>query len=128
MSTTAGGLFGCDIVTVRPSVRLRYQETLNLSLSYSRNDIDLPAGSTITNLTSARIGYNLSPRVFLQGLIQHNDSAGLWSSNLRFGWLRDANTGLFLVYNDIEGISDYVPVGAGRSLILKFSYLLDVLN
>jgi hypothetical protein len=35
---------------------------------------------------------------------------------------------LFLVYNDIEGISDYVPVGAGRSLILKFSYLLDVLN
>ena len=128
VSTTAGGLFGGDIVTVRPSVRLRYQETLNLSLSYSRNDIDLPAGSTITNLTSARIGYNLSPRVFLQGLIQHNDSAGLWSSNLRFGWLRDANTGLFLVYNDIEGISDYVPVGAGRSLILKFSYLLDVLN
>ena len=115
-------------MTVRPSVRLRYQETLNLSLSYSRNDIDLPAGSTITNLTSARIGYNLSPRVFLQGLIQHNDSAGLWSSNLRFGWLHDANTGLFLVYNDIEGISDYVPVGAGRSLILKFSYLLNVLN
>ena len=60
--------------------------------------------------------------------MQHNDSAGLWSSNLRFGWLRDANTGLFLVYNDIEGISDYVPVGAGRSLILKFSYLLNVLN
>lgn len=128
VSTTAGGLFGGDIVTVRPSVRLRYNETLNLSLSYSRNDIDLPAGSTITNLTSARIGYNLSPRVFLQGLIQHNDSAGLWSSNLRFGWLRDANTGLFFVYNDIEGISDYVPVGAGRSLILKFSYLLNVLN
>ena len=60
--------------------------------------------------------------------MQHNDSAGLWSSNLRFGWLRDANTGLFFVYNDIEGISDYVPVGAGRSLILKFSYLLNVLN
>ena len=28
------------------------------------------------------------------------------SSNLRFGWLSDANTGLFVVYNDTQGIGD----------------------
>ena len=109
-------------------MRARYGETLNLSLSYSRNDIRLPTGSTVTNLTSIRFGYNLSPRVFIQALMQHNDSAQLWSSNLRFGWLQDANTGLFVVYNEIEGISDYAPIGAGRSVILKFSYLFDVLE
>ena len=128
MSTSVGGFFGGDIVTVRPSMRARYGETLNLSLSYSRNDIRLPTGSTVTNLTSIRFGYNLSPRVFIQALMQHNDSAQLWSSNLRFGWLQDANTGLFVVYNEIEGISDYAPIGAGRSVILKFSYLFDVLE
>ena len=124
----AGGFFGGSIVTLRPTVRARIGEIFNLQLSYSRNDIDLPSGNTITNLTSVRAGYNFSPRVFLQTLVQHNDSARLWSMNFRFGWLQDANTGLFLVYNETEGILDYVPAGAGRSVIVKYSYLFDVLD
>ena len=124
----AGGFFGGSIVTLRPSVRARIGEIFNLQLSYSRNDIDLPSGSTITNLTSVRAGYNFSPRVFMQTLLQHNDSAELWSLNFRFGWLQDANTGLFLVYNETEGLLDYVPMGAGRSVIVKYSYLFDVLD
>ena len=123
-----GGFFGGSIVTLRPSVRARIGEIFNLELSYSRNDIDLPSGSTITNLTAVRAGYNFSPRVFVQTLLQHNDSAELWSLNFRFGWLQDANTGLFLVYNETEGLLDYVPMGAGRSVIVKYSYLFDVLD
>ena len=128
LRATFGGFFGGNIVTLQPSVRARYGETLNLTLSYSRNDIELPLGSTVTNLTRLRAGYNFSPRLFVQTLLQHNDSARLWSLNFRFGWLQDANTGLFLVYNETEGILDYLPEGAGRSLILKYSYLFDVLD
>ena len=128
VSSTFGGFFGGDITTVEPRIRARYSETFNMSLSYSRNDIDLPLGSTITNLTSVRAAYNMSPRVFVQSLLQHNDSDNLWSVNFRFGWLQDANTGLFVVYNEIEGIGHIVPSGAGRSLILKYSYLFDVLD
>lgn len=128
LSVAHGGFFGGKLITVRPSIRARYSETFNMSLSYSRNDIDLPLGSTITNLTSIRAAYNVSPRVFVQSLVQHNDSADLWSVNFRFGWLQDANTGLFLVYNETEGIGDIIPNGAGRSLILKYSYLFDVLE
>ena len=58
----------------------------------------------------------------------HNDDAELWAVNFRFGWLQDANTGLFLVYNETDGIGDSVPTGAGRSLILKYSYLFDLLD
>jgi hypothetical protein len=104
MRATVAGFFGGDIVTLRPSIRARYGETFNLSLSYS------------------------SPRVFVQSLLQHNDSADLWAVNFRVGWLQDANTGLFLVYNETEGIGDFVPSGAGRNFILKYSYLLDVLD
>ena len=130
-----GGFFGGQIVTLRPTIRARYGEALNVSVSYSRNDIELPAGDTVTNLTSIRAGYNFTPRMFVQTLVQHNDSARLWSTNFRVGWLQDANTGLFLVYNETQGIYgdledplDYVPAGAGRSLILKYSYLFDVLD
>ena len=123
-----GGFFGGSIVSLTPTVRARLGEIFNLELAYSRNDIDLPSGSTITNLTSVRAGYNFSPRVFAQALLQHNDSAQLWSLNFRFGWLQDANTGLFLVYNETEGLLDYVPTGAGRRLIVKYSYLFNVLD
>ena len=128
MRATVAGFFGGDIVTLRPSINARYGETFNISLSYSRNNIDLPNGSTITNLTSVRAAYNFSPRLFVQTLLQHNDSADLWSVNFRVGWLQDANTGLFLVYNETEGIGDIVPSFAGRSVILKYSYLFDVLE
>ena len=41
--------------------------------------------------------------MFFQTLVQHNDSARLWSVNFRVGWLQDANTGLFLVYKRDPG-------------------------
>ncbi len=128
MQATVSGFFGGDIVTLRPSINARYGETFNLSVSYSRNDIDLPNGSVITNLTSVRAAYNFSPRLFVQTLLQHNDSVDLWSVNFRVGWLQDANTGLFLVYNETEGNGDIVPSFGGRSVILKYSYLFDVLD
>ena len=66
--------------------------------------------------------------MFFQALVQYNDRADLWSSNLRFGLLSDANTGLFIVYNDIQGLGSEIPSGAGRTLTLKYSYLLDLLR
>jgi hypothetical protein len=125
---TTAGFFGGDIVTIRPSVNARYGETLNLSLSYSRNDIDLPSGSTITNLTSLSTAYNFTPRLYVQTLLQHNSSADLYAVNFRVGWLQDANTGLFFVYNETEGIGDFIPTGAGRSIIVKYSHLFSVLQ
>ena len=85
-------------------------------------------GTVVTNLVSSRVAYNFSTRVFTQGLVQYNDSVNLWSVNLRLGWLQAANTGLFLVYNDTDGLGDFVPNGSGRSLILKYSRLFDLLQ
>ena len=115
------GFFGGTLRSYGPSLGVRYGETLNLLLNWSRNDIDLPAGEVVTNLVSTQVAWNFSPRVFAQGLLQYNDSDELWSVNLRFGWLQDANTGLFLVYNETEGLDDFIPGGAGRSVILKYS-------
>ena len=128
LRTTIGGFFGGDRLTWGPSVNLRAGETVNASLRWSRNDISLPGGSFVTNLTSASVAYNLSPRVFVQALVQYNDSADLWSANLRFGLLHQANTGLFIVYNDTRGLHDTMPPGAGRSLILKYSRQFDLIN
>jgi hypothetical protein len=67
-----------------------------------------------------------SPRRFIQALVQFNDSADLWSANLRLGLLGQANTRLFVVYSDTRGLHETIPSGGGRSLIIKFSRMFDL--
>ena len=125
---TVGGFFGGDRVQMGPEVSLRAGETFNAQLSWSRNDIDLPGGAFVTNLGSVRLNYSFTTRMFVQALVQYNDRADLWTSNIRFALLSDANTGLFIVYNDTQGLGDVRPTGAGRTLTIKYSQLFDVLN
>ena len=113
---TVGGFFGGDRVQMGPGVSMRAGETFNAQLSWSRNDIDLPGGAFVTNLGSVRLNYSFTTRIFVQALVQYNDRADLWSSNIRFALLSDANTGLFIVYNDTQGLGDVRPTGAGRTL------------
>ena len=122
----AGGFFGGRRATVGPTLSVRSGDRFNASLQWSRNDVDLPGGQFIANLTSARVAVNFSPRRFFMALVQYNDAADLWSANLRVGLLGQANTGLFIVYNDTRGLHDAIPAGGGRSLILKFSRLFDL--
>ena len=123
-----GGFFGGDRVALIPSVLFRVGETFNTSFSLSHNNIDLPGGSFDTNLAIWRTSYSFSPRAFLQSLIQYNDAADVWSANLRFGWIQQANTGLFVVYNDTRGLNDFREGPVGRSVTVKFSRMFDVLN
>ena len=124
----ATGFFGGRLRSYGPSLGFRRGEAMNVRLNWTRNDIDLPAGHVITNLVSAQVAYNFSPRLFVQSLLQYNDSADLWSANFRFGWLQDANTGLVLVYNETDGLGDIPHTSAGRNVILKYSYLFDILD
>lgn len=52
----------------------------------------------------------------------------LWSTNLRFGWQQAANAGLLLVCNDSRGIQARRDTISDRSLLLKFSWLFDLLD
>ena len=128
INVIVGGLFGGDRVTITPSIAARAGETFNAIFEWSYNDLQLPGGDFTTNLLRLRTSYSFTTRMFLQALVQYNDRADLWSSNLRFGLLSDANTGLFIVYNDIQGLGSNIPTGAGRTLTLKYSALFDLLN
>jgi hypothetical protein len=130
VQSNIGGFFGGDRVTLSPTVRARLGETFTTELAYVRNDVRLPEGDFTTNLARLRVSYSFTTRAFLQGLVQYNDRADLWSMNFRFGWLQAANTGLFIVYNDTRYLYDLIdqPERKDRSLVVKFSRMLDVLR
>ena len=74
-----------------------------------------------------RLSYSFTPKILLQLLTQYNEVSDTVSNNLRFSWLQSANTGLFLVYNEVDERFPGAPPN-GREFILKFSHIFDVLR
>jgi len=126
MRTTIGGFFGGDKISLSPSLKVRHGETLSTELSLSYNDVDLPGGAFTTNLFRVRVNYSFSTRIFVQLLAQYNDSDDIWSANARFGWLRAANTGLFVVYNQTNMIDGWPGPAINKGLTIKYTHLFDV--
>ena len=134
LRTFVGGFFGGDRVSNSATLSARYGEKLNLEFALQRNDVNLPAGDFVSNLFRTRVSYAFTPRIFLQSLLQYNDQAELWSTNIRFGWLQSANTGLFIVFNQVSYLDIIDDPGifygfgdlSNRSLTVKYTYLFDV--
>ncbi len=124
-----GGRFGGDRVSFAPTLRYRVGERFSSELSVNYNDFDLPVpnGDFSVSLTRLRLSYSFTPKILLQALVQHNDASDVLATNLRFSWLQTANSGLFLVYNEIDERFDGAPP-RGRELILKYSHIFDVFN
>ena len=119
-----GGFFGGKRYANSGTFRLRIGDKFSSELSLAHNDIRLPVGNFTTNVFRSRLSYSFTPSIFLQGLIQYNSVSSQWSSNIRFGWLKQSNTGLFLVYNETREDSFL----DNQSFTLKYSVLFDVLK
>lgn len=134
LRSNIGGFFGGDRISSSGTLRVRYGDKLNSEFTLQRNDITLPGGDASNNLFRTRISYSFTPRIFLQSLLQYNDQLDIWSMNARFGWLQSANTGLFIVFNQISYLdltnNDHLFYGFGdlsnRSVTVKYTYLFDV--
>ncbi|MGB5334300.1 MAG: DUF5916 domain-containing protein [Woeseiaceae bacterium] len=127
--TVIGGQFGGDRVTISPGINYRSGEKFRAELSFNYNDFDLPVpgGEFTANLLRLRASYSFSPKMQLQLLSQYSETSDTLGTNLRFSWLRSGNSGLYLVYNEV----DERGIGAlpnGREFILKYSHIFDVLQ
>ena len=124
---TVGGRFGGDRASISQWVTYRRGETFRTSLTFRYNDYDLPGGEFTAHLARLRLSYSFSPKIQLQALIQYNELADTVGTNLRFSWLQSANSGLFLVYNEVDERAVGAPP-AGREFILKYSHIFDVFD
>jgi hypothetical protein len=126
LDATIGGFFNGDRVQVNGSINWRIGDRFTSEWGWERNDVDLDTGEFATNLGRIRLSYAFTPSTTVQALFQYNNVDELWSANLRFSWLRTANTGLFIVYNEIQGFGDYVGEQPNRSLLIKYTHLFEV--
>jgi hypothetical protein len=129
MRIVAGGRFGGDRLYLGPGINYRIGERFRSELSYRYNDYDLPVpnGEFTANLARLRLSYSFTPKIQLAALVQHNGASDQLGTNIRFSWLRSANSGLFLVYNEVDEQGPGAPP-AGREFIIKYSHIFDVFN
>ena len=118
-----GGFFGGNRAAHSGTLGLRAGDKFKTELKLSHNNISLPNGDFTTTVFGGRVSYSFNPRMFTQSLIQYNSVTESISANIRFGLIKQANTGLFLVYN--ENWDDGSVVN--RSFTVKYSHLIDLL-
>jgi hypothetical protein len=123
--TKIGGYFGGTRITTSNTFKLRMGDKFNSELNLSYNDLNLPNGDVNVVVTGAKLAYSFTPRMFLQTLIQYNNVTEITSVNTRFGWLRDANTGLFVVFNIIRDQDLFNPMN-NQIVTVKYTHNFDV--
>lgn len=96
-------------------------------LNFSHNKVDFPNVEEPFEFSLSQLGvtYSFNAKVELASLLQYNSADDVFSGNLRFAWLRSANTGLYLVYNQID---DNNMMGSVKqeSVVLKYSHMFDI--
>ena len=127
LSTTVGGFFGGHRVAVEPAIRYRIGDTFNSEFSWAYDDIDLPGGDFRVGLGRLRLSYSFTPKMSLQALVQYNERDDVLATNLRFAWLSSADTGLYIVYNEVDDNGFGAPGEPRREFIIKYSRILDLL-
>lgn len=119
-----GGSFGGTRYLNTGIFGVRIGDKFNSEYSLAMNDVHLPDGDFLATILGARLSYNFTPRLNIQSFVQYNSEADLWSLNLRFSLLEQANTGLFIVYNDVYTAGN----PTNRSLTLKYTRVFDLLK
>ena len=137
-----GGSFGGTRQIHSGTIGVRVGDKFNSEFSVQYNDFQLPGGDFTANVLGGKFNYSFTPRIFVSSLLQYNGSSEISSANIRFGWLQQANTGLFVVFNQSNsilgpGVSNRLGepfFGSGeygvrnRSFIIKYTRLFDVIK
>jgi hypothetical protein len=124
--TYIGGYFGGSRISSSNKVNLRLGDKFNAEANFNYNRLKLPNGLTNVIITGVRLAYSFTPRMFLQSLVQYNNVSEITSVNARFGWLKNANTGLFVVINIVKD-NDFLNQLSNQSITIKYSYQFDLL-
>tara|TARA_B100000686_G_scaffold355370_1_gene473753 strand:+ start:14775 stop:16991 length:2217 start_codon:yes stop_codon:yes gene_type:complete len=125
--TIIGGYFGGNRISSNNTLNLRIGDKIYSTLTIKYNKLDLENGSLNALITGARFTYNFTPRIYLQSLIQYNNISNLTSVNGRFAWLKNANTGLFVVLNVVKD-KDLFDNLNNQIISIKYSYQFDVIG
>ena len=74
-----------------------------------------------------KLAYSFTPKISLEALVQYDDRSDATATNLRFAWLQSANSGLYVVYNELTFDETAGMRERRKEFTVKYSYIFDLL-
>jgi hypothetical protein len=99
-SVSAGEFYGGTRRTYGGSFTWRVRYYLSLEGALQRNDVDLPGGSFLADIASARLRYAWSTRLFGSAFVQYNTQSRSLVTNGRINFRYAPLSDVFLVYTE----------------------------
>ena len=114
-------------LTVTAAAGIRASSRFATEIQYNRNDVKMPWGNFLVNLSTLRVDYTFSPRMTIRSLTQYNTSTHEISNNVRFNLIYRPGSDLYVVFNDLSqtGLPADIFGKKDRQLVVKMTYLLQ---
>jgi hypothetical protein len=119
--------YGGSRLSVSAAAGVRASSRFATELQYNRNDVKMPWGNFLVNLSTLRLDYTFSPRMTIRSLTQYNTSTHEVSNNVRFNFIYRPGSDIYVVYNDLSqtGLPADIFGRKDRQLVVKATYLLQ---
>ncbi|MFQ5824172.1 MAG: carbohydrate binding family 9 domain-containing protein [bacterium] len=117
------GFFDGQLFSLGSTLSLAFGSNLSLSLGYTHNAVDIPAGTFNADLGSLRLSYEFSTRLVANALLQYNSLDKTLSANVRLNFVHRPGSDLFIVFNEQRGSETSIWDLESRGLVVKLTYL-----
>lgn len=122
---TVGGFWTGDrtAATLSPAVRLG--RSVQASLTYEYNDVQLPQGAFHTHLVNSRVSYSFNERWLTDAMVQWSSTSDRVTLFARLNWLYRANDDLFVVYRQTAALDGDFSGRRDHRLVFKLTRSFD---
>jgi hypothetical protein len=119
--------YGGSRLNLSAAAGVRASSRFSTELQYNRNDVKMPWGDFLVNLSTLRVDYTFSPRMTVRSLTQYNTLSHEISNNVRFNFIYRPGSDIYIVYNDLSqtGLPADIFGRKDRQLVVKATYLLQ---
>ena len=126
IQTSYGGFYNGDRTSVHGQVAYRYQPYGSLSVSFTYNNIQLPAPYSDAEfvLVGPKLDLTFTDKIFFTTFIQYNNQTDNLNLNSRFQWRFKPVSDFFIIYTD-----NYFPDNLAvknRAIVVKLNYWLNL--
>jgi hypothetical protein len=105
---------------------LKTSRHLQSEVSYQVNRLSLPQGDAVTHLTGVRVSHSATTRVFTSALVQWNTSTRMFDANVRFNWIYQPGSDLYVVFGRTSEDRGRAGEFVGQSVVVKLTKLLQL--
>ena len=119
--------YGGTRLNLAAAAGIRASSRLSAEMQYNRNDVKMPWGDFLVNLSTVRVDYTFTPRMTIRSLTQYSDSTHEISNNVRFNFIYRPGSDIYVVYNDLSqtGLPADIFGRKDRQFVVKATYLLQ---